>query len=158
MTDAPAPSTPLSAKSRNTFYGSTVGYGDHPFRAILWLLAIGATAFAVGYLAPDGAFSLIDPGEAEQQAQPVGPNPWILALETALPAAATATTAKWVPAAPWLHVVLTTLRTGSRLLTVPLPGRHYWSPAQAHLNIGKPIKCRDEGIMPGIRRRSMTRL
>ncbi|QDO89944.1 hypothetical protein FNH13_17750 [Ornithinimicrobium ciconiae] len=101
---------------RQVFYGGTVRYGYHPFWALAWLFGVGIAAYVVTLIAPDSAFILtVDPAAV---AGATGPNPLVVALETMLPGAATATNNVWAPAAVWIQVVLTLLKTASWLLAV----------------------------------------
>lgn len=119
---ATASLSPVVRWLRHVFYGGTVGYGYHPFRALWWLLGLGLVAATIAWYVPE-AFTRLDaaagtevPQTASAETQQGRPHAGIVALETVLPAAATVTVNPWQPTEPWVQAVLTAFKTSSWLL------------------------------------------
>lgn len=96
---------------RRTLYGATVGYGYHPFRALLWILVIALLAGGTAYLWPEGFQVSENDAESGPSIRPV-----MVALQTILPAAALSLPYSVEPVDTLLQIWLTALRTSAWLL------------------------------------------
>ncbi|MBB5833192.1 hypothetical protein [Brachybacterium aquaticum] len=108
--------TPTRRWLRRILYGGTVGYGYRPMLALIWLAVIAAVAGVLTWWAPRGAFVNADDGSASDAA--VGPTPWVVAMEAALPAVDPVVDNPWEPIQLWMQVMFTALGAAGWLLGI----------------------------------------